>query len=398
MNDLLFVSLEPWDDIWRRNQFLCAALANRHPTMQILFVAPPRDWSNRVRRWRRSTEPQGATTETAPGFNNIWITRPLKLLPNSLPAGRQFNELLFRHHVRRTARELGLHSPVLWLNPHYAVHMAGCMNESAVVYDITDDWTSLTQSPHQVNLIRRQDAQLCRKADVTIVCSQRLHDMKRDHARNLHLIPNGVDADHYARVLGRTSPLPAAAANWPKPVLGYTGTIHPDRVDVELVASLARSHAGSIVLIGPNHLPAAQVERLRRLGNVFMPGPVPYAQIPDYMAAFDVCIVPHKMTPFTESLNPIKLWEYLAAGLPIVSTDVAGFRDYPELVRLAGTTDEFLAATRTALEEGAANAARRRSEAANHSWERRVDQIESVIASCIERRNGAPAAEVVHGI
>src|SRR6266478_1922830 len=86
---------------------------------------------------------------------------------------------------------------------------------------------------------------------------------------------------------------------------------------------LARNHAGSVALVGPNFLSPADNRRLLAVGNIFMTGPVPYARIPDYMSAFDVCITPHKISQFTESLNPIKLWEYLAAGLPIVSTDIA---------------------------------------------------------------------------
>jgi glycosyltransferase involved in cell wall biosynthesis len=298
---------------------------------------------------------------------------------------------MFRRHVRNVSRKLCLRRPVLWLNPHYSVHSVGRMDESAVIYDITDDWTCLSQSAGVARRTVAQDAELCRRADATIVCSPHLRDMKQGLARQLHLIPNGVDASHYAKVTDGSADVPTVARNWPKPVLGYTGTLHPDRIDLELIETLAASHQGSIALVGPNFLSPVESQRLLNLGNVFLPGPVPYARIPDYMAAFDVCITPHRMTPFTESLNPIKLWEYLAAGLPIVSTDVAGFRDYPELVHLARTAEQFIGATRLALAEGAVRSVRRRDEAAKHSWELRVDQIESVIRSVSERRGTEPS-------
>jgi teichuronic acid biosynthesis glycosyltransferase TuaH len=392
--DLIFVSLENWDEIWRRNQFVCAELSRRHPEMQILFVALPRDVSHAIRRGR--VKPLfGPATYAAPGFPQITITHPPKLLPDSLAWGRWINQALFRRHVRQTARELGLRQALLWLNAHQSVHSVGQFHESAVIYDITDDWTCSSQSPASVKRTIAQDAQLCRLADATIVCSQHLMDLKQRLAPHLHLIPNGVDAAHYARVADGTATLPEAARRWPKPVLGYTGTLHPDRIDLELIIALASAHAGSIALIGPNHLSADANDRLLKLGNVFLPGPVPYQQIPDYMAGFDVCITPHRMTPFTESLNPIKLWEYLAAGLPIVSTDVAGFRDYPELVHLARTHGEFITATRRALAEGAAKIHRRRAEAAKHSWQRRVDAIEAVIRAAIQRRESIRAADPV---
>ncbi len=166
-------------------------------------------------------------------------------------------------------------------------------------------------------------------------------------------------------------------------MLGYTGTIHPDRVDVDLVAAIAREWDGSVVMIGPNQLQSADRAKLR-LPNLFLPGPVPYVRLAEWMRAFDVCMVPHRVTPFTESLNPIKLWEYLAAGKPIVATDVAGFRDYPRLVSLAGSPAEFVAAARRALVEDRALADARRNEAARHSWASRLDAVEAVIERCAE--------------
>ncbi len=319
-----------------------------------------------------------------PDLPNITVTHPLKILPNSLAAGRRFNEAVARRHIRRVARRLGIKNPVLWLNPHSAVHMAGRMGERAVIYDITDDWTQLTQSPSLTQLTTEQDAELCRRADAVIVCSQKLFDLKHGLSHHLHLIPNGVDAKHYDGVLNQDKPLPDDAKRWPKPVLGYTGTIHPDRVDIALVEAIARKLSqGSIVLLGPNHLSENDKSRLVNSGKVMFKEAVPYTQLPEYMRAFDVCITPHCMTAFTESLNPIKLWEYLAAGKPIVSTNVAGFRDYPDFVYLAHDADSFVVAVQNALREGSGKPEARRAEARSHSWESRLDAVEAVIQLCL---------------
>ena len=376
------MSLENWDDIWRRNQFLCAAYARRFPQNKILFVGLPRDVSHQLRRGTLR-QLRDEATWTVADIPNITITRPLKLFPNRLSGGRILNEAISRAHIRREARRLGLDRPILWLNPHDAVHMAGRMNERAVIYDITDDWISPTQSAATSRRIAAQDAALCSRADAVIVCSQRLFDMKRGVARNLHLIPNGVDASHYERILDGAGPLCAEAAEWPRPVLGYTGTLHAERVDVGLIEALAaRMQKGCLVLIGPNFLPAEVSARWRAMPNVFLLGPKPYQQLPELMRAFDVCITPHKVTIFTESLNPIKLWEYLAAGKPIVSTAVAGFRDYPQFVQIADGADGFLAAAQGALCEPPGIAQARREEARRHSWEARLDEVTAVLASC----------------
>jgi glycosyltransferase involved in cell wall biosynthesis len=383
--DLIFISMENWDEIWRRNQFLCAGLARRCPQRKILFVTPALDVSHSVRHgdWRTL---QSKTTWTVPGMPNITVMHPLEFAPTSVPAGRKLNEQMARAQVRRMARRLNFQSPLLWLNPHSAVHMVGHVGERAVVYDITDDWISLRQSPAMIRLTRSQDMELCRRADAVIVCSQHLYDMKRDMAKHLFLIPNGVDAAHYRQVIDDHGPLPEVARDWAHPVLGYTGTLHADRLDLDLIETLSHGMPhGSIVLIGPNQLTAANQARLAALPNLRIPGQAPYEQLPQLMRGFDVCITPHLVTPFTESLNPLKLWEYLAAGKPIVATDVAGFRDYAGWVRIAHDPAEFLAAVKEALTEPEEIARARRNEAEGHAWEARLSAVESVLRGCQSR-------------
>ena len=429
MHTLIFVSLENWDDIWRRNQFVCAELARRYPDMQILFVCPPRDVSNAIRT-RRLASLRGPNNWHPEGFPNITVTKPLKLLPSTLAVGRWVNDLMARAHVRGMLRrkdgeKLGVRSwkledgatpqalpaeptagaalplpsnsylltpssssrVLLWLNPHDAVHMVGRMGETRAIYDITDDWTQFTHFTDRKALLDRtiaEDALLCRKADAVIVCSKSLYESRKSLARDIHLIPNGVDAAHYRCVLDDHAPLPEACRNWPRPVFGYTGSIHGDRVDVKLVEAMtvamkSQNMAGTIVLIGPVMLPIQDRQRLEATGRVIFTGPIAYRDLPQYMRAFDVCIVPHCMTAFVESLNPIKLWEYLAAGKPIVSTDVAGFRDYPQFVRTARTAEDFLTQCQAALAEGAEKSELRRAEASKHSWRSRVDEIVAVL-------------------
>jgi glycosyltransferase involved in cell wall biosynthesis len=392
LTDLIFVSMEDWDEVWRRNQFVCAELARRYPLMKILFVGLPRNLSHDLRKLRLTSAREPALRKP-PGAENISVAHPWKLFPNTLLAGRKANEQMMRRQVRKLARRLGISRPLLWLNPHFAVHMAGRMGESAVIYDVTDDWISLTQKPWLRELTRRQDRELCRKADAVMVCSQRLLEMKRMLSPHAHLIQNGVDAQHYQRVLDGQGPLPEPARAWKKPVLGYTGSIHADRVDVDLVEAVGRKMPqATLVLIGPNFLPAGDRARLEACPNVKFTGPVPYDRVPDFMRAFDVCITPHRSSEFTESLNPIKLWEYLAAGKPIVSTNVAGFRDFPQLVRLCSGPEEFVRGIDEALQEKGELVNARRNEAARHSWRVRVDEIELVLQGIAEKIDGSRQA------
>jgi glycosyltransferase involved in cell wall biosynthesis len=394
MPDLIFISMEDWDEVWRRNQFVCAELARRHPEMRILFIGVPRNV------WRYAAQLDFKTLFNSPpiavpGFPNITFSRPLRVGLERFRWGVLLNQAIARRHVRRLAGRLNIHRPVLWLNPHWAIDMVSRMNESAVVYDITDDWISRDQPQWLSEQTRQQDRELCSRADAVIVCSQRLEEIKQPLAAGkLHLIPNGVDADHYACVLQQSGRLPPDAAAWPRPVFGYTGTIHTDRLDIDLVESVARRlTAGSLVFIGPNHLSPAIRQRLTATGKVIFRDAAPYQDVPQYMRAFDVSIVPHRVSEFVQSLQPIKLWEYLAAGKPIVATEVSGFRDYPELVRLASGPEDFCRQLGLALSEDRSLAAKRQTVARANSWKARVDAIENVLNSL---RPAIPTALTCH--
>jgi glycosyltransferase involved in cell wall biosynthesis len=370
--DIVFVSLEKWDEIWRRNQFLCDELATRFPEHKILFIEPPRNASHHLRKLDFSQLREPAIS-ALPEFPNITLLRPLKLWPNSIPWGRKLNDSLALHQIRRAIARCKMHSPLLWINAHESAHLARRIGECGLVYDITDDWTQFG-SPAVRALAKQLDDFLTARADLTIVCSQALYESRKALCRRILLLPNGVHVEHYQNLSAKSD----TAQKYSHPVWGYTGTLHPERVDADLILTLARQYPhGSVVLVGPQHFDAATVEKLQSFSNIHLVGAVPYAELPRYMAAFDVCIVPHIESSFTESLNPIKLWEYLACGKPIAATNVAGFRDYRALCHIGSDTEGFLCACADALAElgDDARARQRQDIAAQHSWRSRVDEL-----------------------
>ena len=384
--DLIFVSLDNWDDTWGRNQFICSILAQHHPQSRILFVGLPRDFSHDLRCGRLGAAAgdllgQGASPSTAKAPPNVTFLNPLKILPDRWRTSLAINQTIFRSSIRNAARRLGMSRPILWINAHQAAHLAGTLNESALIYDVTDDWTAFPQPARVLQRTIHQDQTLCRRADAVIVCSNKLFEIKSNLVGgSLHLVANGVHPEHYDVVMDGIGELPPAAWAWPQPVFGYTGTVHPHRVDVQLVRDVAsQMQSGSLVFIGPNHLPKSDRRSLAQTNRVIFHGPASYESLPQLMRGFDVCMVPHLTTPFVQSLQPIKLWEYLAAGKPIVSTDVAGFRDYPQLVRIAANPRQFFAQLQEATKEYPDLSPRRRAEARINSWSKRVDQIETVL-------------------
>jgi glycosyltransferase involved in cell wall biosynthesis len=187
-----------------------------------------------------------------------------------------------------------------------------------------------------------------------------------------------VDFEHFRRALAPSTDLPAEIRALPRPVIGFHGLI-ADWVDLELITRLAQTFAqGSIALVGKT---TTDVSALERLPNVHFLGRKPYADLPSFCKGFDVAINPFRINELTLNANPLKVREYLAAGLPVVSTPV------PEVVqmkhcRIANGPDEFAREIRRALEDPGPSAAR--SELMrNESWEAKVDELRRHFAESI---------------
>ena len=180
-------------------------------------------------------------------------------------------------------------------------------------------------------------------ADSVVVCSPTLAESRR--SRNVVLIRNGVDVSHFRAPQPRPDDLRAS------PVAVYVGSLHESRLDVSLVAELAlRTPELSVVLVGPNHLTALSSKRLALVPNVAVLGPRPYSRVPAYLQHADVVFVPHVVTAFTESLDPIKAYECIAVETPCVATPVAGFRELRDEIIVA-ERENFVDAVRSALSQ-----------------------------------------------
>jgi len=334
LTHLVIVSLESWDEIWRRNQYLVDGLLRAHPSLEVLFVEPPADPVHAALHRRRPTLGKGLRVASGYG-GRLHLLQPTKLLPRALgPAA----DALLRERILRAIRSLGWKDGILWINDPGAAQLTLRLRWPSV-YDITDDWVEAARGQREHDRIQRADALLLGTCDEVVVCSPGLVRSKRTlrtaGASVLRLVPNAVDRERY-RV-----PLPRPGDAPPTPFALYVGTLHEDRLDVGLVTATARAVAkvaGEVVLLGPNALSDENRRRLEAEPALRVLGARPWDEVPAYLQHADVLIVPHVVDDFTESLDPIKLYEYLAVGRPIVSTPVAGFRDDPR-VNVASASD-----------------------------------------------------------
>jgi teichuronic acid biosynthesis glycosyltransferase TuaH len=321
VTEIVVVSLERWDNVWRRNQYLVDGLLRADPDLHVLFVEPAADPLHDALSGRIPSRGQNATR--LPGIDRLWVYRPWKPLPRRLD--RRADARLASAIVRAALR-IGFADPILWINdPAMAVVMEA--TGWPTLYDITDDWLAADRPGRELDRLASGENLLLERAAEVIACSHELVRRKAPaRALGRHpivLIPNAVDVESYSTPHPRPVDLPAGRT------AVYVGTLHTDRLDIELTARTAREMSPStrLVLVGPNLLDGAASSALRSAGAVIL-GARTREEVIGYLQHADVLVVPHLVDQFTDSLDPIKVYEYLAANRPIVATAVAGFRDH----------------------------------------------------------------------
>lgn len=378
--DLVVFSLEPWDEVWRRNQYLVEGVLRTHSGLRVLFVEPPTDPLHALRggsapRTGRGLRPGPPLTGIA--TDRLWLLQPTKLLPRRIDAHA---DTRIARAVVRAADRLRMRTPALWVNDSSAAALLEIVGWPAL-YDVTDDWTAAHRDPAEIaRLVANERKLLDRCCEVT-VCSPALAERKRG-AAPVTLVTNGVDVARYRTPAPRPTDLPTGR------VVLYVGTVHRDRFDIEACAAAARllargtadmaAERRTIVLLGPAPLDDADQRTLRTAGVVLL-GPRPFDAVPAYLQHSDVLVVPHVVDAFTDSLDPIKLYEYRAVGKPVVSTPVSGFRDAADGSVTIATADAFPAAVARVLASTLAGAGLGPLKGEVPTWAEQVAQFGAVL-------------------
>ncbi len=216
--------------------------------------------------------------------------------------------------------------------------------------------------------------------------SDKLFNLAATINPNVYLVPNGCDYDHFANFIhGR----PAEIADLTGPIIGYIGVV-ATWVDVELITRVADTYPDSnIVVVGPLY----NVTDVPTRPNIHWLGFKPYEQLPAFAQSFDVGLIPFRASSMTEAVNPIKMWEYMATGMPIVTTNLPEARRYEDYVFIAATDDEFIYHVGQAIAEDAPHKrSQRMTLAYENSWRIRASTIISIIEERLALKGIAQAA------
>lgn len=380
--DIIYLAPHRWDSIRQRAQQLTTALASDRNVLYVEPVAP--SLVGNLKRFAMGTMPgpwRGGLTQRGP---RLWSFRPPPLLPMTLDFG-QVNALghsLVRPKLREVLAHLELRQPALVVAWPPAVRLVGELGESVAVFDCMDDFPAFPQSPRRQRFMGAVEDELCRTVRLITVTSGILANKWSPQHDFVRLVPNGVPGTFIDAAA--TAHAPSDMMALPAPRLLYIGSIS-SWLDDALVAQVACMHPDwSFVFIGPIEL---ESRALRSLPNVHLLGPRPHGTLPGYLAGAAACLIPFNISPLTRAVNPVKFYEYLAAGKPVASTALPEVERYADIAYVQSPQLSFARAAELAVAEGvnSALAARRLAVARENTWQRRADDFDAHLNAARER-------------
>jgi glycosyltransferase involved in cell wall biosynthesis len=383
--DIICVSSLDWDAHWTSKQQIMHRLAASN---RVLYVEEPVTALAPLKvpaRWCRWKE---IVARTRPGGENLWLLTPPPLLPfgNIYPLVNRINQGILGRRIRRAACKLGFGEPILWSYLPTAHLLIDGLKPRAVVYHCVDEHSAFSGFIRPA-VVRAYDEKLCRRADLLITSSQNLLASRRHLNWHAYHVTHAADVAHFGRALDPDLAIPADISRIPPPRIGVVG-VHDQRLDVDALAALAGADPSwQVVLVGPIVRGAVDEQRLRSFANVHLLGGKPLADLPAYLKALQVALIPYRANELTRNIFPLKLFEYMAAGLPIVAAALPELRPHPGSVALAERVSDYPDLVRQALAGDSAEArAERAAEAAGNSWDQRVEEISVLVEEMLARK------------
>ncbi|MEE8402459.1 MAG: glycosyltransferase [Candidatus Hydrothermarchaeaceae archaeon] len=363
MNVIYFSDIN-WNFLWQRHQQIVTRFPEdwnilfMQPSFFILLLQQPA-WALP----RRLKNIRIASLITVP-----WVDRLPKFV-------RRINDHMVVLFSRLLLKIYRMEDPVVIISEPRFSGVVGKLRERLVCYDFIDNRLEFAGVPdwmeHNINF-------LLSEADLVFASGQNLYDMASERReRDLYLIGNGVDVEHFKRAMGDIA-IPEDVRAVKKPVLGFVGAVS-DWIDFQLIEEILKSGV-SVVLIGPVMGKIEELEGLESYPNFHLLGKRPYSSLPGYIKGFDACIIPFKLNELTRCFNPVKVHEYLAAGKPVISTALPEIEMYKDVVYIAKDSRAFMDCIDEALGTDYDRAKALRM-AAENDWGKKVEEMVELIVN-----------------
>ncbi len=357
-----------------------------NPFSSDLFSAKRRGLGRRI--WRKMCSIGKFLRKPEP---NLYVFSPLFLPMHGHRWIDAMNNGLLRFQLKLVSVLLGLKRPVLWIENLRAADLLDLFDATVTIYHVSDLFAKTSYAANKKALEQREKTIVARSNLLVCVSNELFATLSTQHPE-VHYLPHGVDFELF-HAAGRQRPVLSETAGMPAPIVGYFGTLSANN-DIELLEYCVRNLPNtSFVFAG--QITGGDYSHLAALPNVRFLGKMPYEKIPMLASTFDVCLLVWKVTDWIRSCNPLKMFEYMAAGKPIVSVAINEVaQNYGHLVSVAQNKEEFCQKIVWELQNDSDHRRQERIDIARtHSWEAHVEIISGWIEEAIRRKGMATATQ-----
>jgi len=382
MHDIVLLSTADWDNpFWTNKQHMAvnlAALGYRVLYIDSLGLRRPslqaQDTSRMARRLRRGLRAPRKVRE------NIWVLSPLVLPWHQRTIIRRFNKIWLTLCIALARAYLGMKPDMLWTYNPLTLDLLDVRSFKHLVYHCVDDIKAQPGMP--VETIGEAEPRLIAAADCVFCSAPKLAEYCSEFNARTYFFPNVADYDHFSKALAEDTVIPEDLARIHKPRIGFIGALSAYKVDFNLLRHLAIARPEwSIVLIGKigEGDPWTDPSLLEGLKNLTVLGPRDYGMLPQYLKGIDVALLPNMINQYTAGMFPMKFFEYLAAGKPVVATDLPALRDYRDLVHIGVSPEDFMEKIEQALAEDGEQIRSRLEAAREHTYAKRLEKMMDIV-------------------
>jgi len=387
--DIFCVSSMDWESVWGSRQAYMDILRQKNRVFFIqsqygpehilkhpqLFVKIFRYFFKRVKNIKK----------------NLWIIEPPMQLPCNLLSKRinSMNQKLSLRYWKRIKKEMGLNNILLWIYNPYFPDILGGLDEKLSLYFCIDAFSILSRG-RKKNTIDILEEKQIKNVDVNIVITKKLYEDKSGIRSDINLVYNGCDYEGIRKVFESDKSVPFPLMQIPHPILGHIGSIN-GKLDLSLIYLLASRNPGwQFVFVGEifyADISAFLFNQLKMLPNIHFIGRVPREKISYYEKYFDICLNVYKINSWTVYVKPLKVFEYLATGKPIISTPLPELDEFKDVILFSNNVDEFEKNINGCLSGVLKiDTMRQLDHARRYSWQSRVETVSRIINDAILKK------------
>ena len=373
--DIICISTSDWDRPWGSKQQLMSRLSAHN---RVLYVEYQASFLHlylfaRFKKWNRLQKIS----------ENIFVFTPFPLLP----FGYYFrnintiNQRIILASIRKIFKKIRFRNPILWIYPPSAVDLIDKLGEKLVLYHCIADFTNEKKNHLRTKTILSMEKELVKRSDIVLTLTESLRERHMHKNVNTYLFPSAVDDRLFLSFLNRDIEEPKDIRGIKKPRIGLVGYLDARIIDTELLCFLAdRYPEWSVILIGPRFRYFSKFKSLTKRNNVYFLGEKENYRVPLYIKNLDVCIIPYVINEFTNNISPLKLYEYLALGKPVISTKLEEVQKFKDIIKVSDDTEDFIKNISLALKEKDVEIVNKRLDfARENSWTERLRYVSELI-------------------